>query len=45
MLTLIHGWNTPVVIITNQTMAPLHNWFFSPQPRSKGMKNEEWVKE
>jgi hypothetical protein len=41
MQALIHGWNTPAVITANPTMAPLHNSFFSPQPRSKGMKNEE----
>jgi hypothetical protein len=45
MQVLIHGWNTPTVTTANQTMAPPHNYFFSPQPRSKGMKNEEWVKE
>jgi hypothetical protein len=35
MQALIHGWNTPTIITSNQTMAPLHNSFFFPKPRSK----------
>jgi hypothetical protein len=35
MQALIHGWNTPTFITSDKTMAPLHNSFSFPKPRSK----------
>jgi hypothetical protein len=40
MQALIHGWNTPTVITTNKTMAPLQQFVFLSQAKIK--MNEEW---